>query len=300
MADSRAQAYAQQLDALTRSADALSPEARKRILKLLDDANKEIISDLARTPDGSYSSARLQMLKAQVDRAMQEFAAQAGAQMATMLADAYRTTSIAVDSTVAAASGGVLVPPEIDRAELQVVQGYTADLITGVSRDASAKINAAIQRGFLGGANLQQTVEQIGRALEGGEFSGLFSEVGKRAMSIATNEVMRVNSLASMSRIRALAPHHPGLGKRWLHVPVARVPRIGHLLAQGQIRKPEEPFLVEGEDLMYPRDPSGSPDNTINCHCLVQPYFGEDQLKPTDQERQLLKDYGISVTTQAA
>jgi hypothetical protein len=300
MAESRAQAYAQQLASLTREAEVLSPEARLRILKLLDEANRQILSDLNQVMAGSYSAARLQMMKTQVDRAMAEFSSQAASQVAALELKAYRTTALSVDSTVAAGTGGVLVQPVIDRSALQVVQGYTADLITGLSHDASAKINAAIQRGFLGGADLQETVRAIGGALEDGKFSGLFSEVGKRAMSIATNEVMRVHSLASVSRINALSQTHPGLGKRWLHIPVALVPRPGHLLADGQIRKPDEPFLVEGEELMYPRDPSGSADNTINCHCLVQPYLSEDQLKPTDWERQLLKSYGLSVTTQAA
>jgi hypothetical protein len=295
MADSRAQAYAQQLDALTRQAEALTPEARIRIVKLLDEANREILADLARSKPGSYNAARLQALKAQIDRVMEQFARQASSQVSDLERQAYQKAAQSVDATVAAGTGGLMVQPVIDTAALQVVQGYTADLITGLTRDASSKINAAIQRAYLGGANLEQLVEQIGSTLEGGKFSGLFSQVGERAMTIATNEIMRVHSLASMSRIKALAPHHPGLSKLWRHIPVARVPRISHLLADGQIRKPGEPFLVEGEELQYPRDPSGSAENTINCHCLLVPHIGDDDLKPTDQERQLLAHHGISV-----
>ncbi len=300
MADSRNQAYAQQLDALTRQAEELSAEGRRRVLELLRHVHAQVLADIAQTPGGSYSAARLQMLKAQVDRNLENFGAKASADVAVLEAKTYRQIAVQIDTTVAAGTGGVLVQPVIDRAALQVVQGYTADLISGLSRDASAKINAAIQRGYLGGTDLQQTVEAIGRALDDGKFSGLFSQIGERAMTIATNEIGRVNSLASISRIQALKEHHPGLGKRWLHIPVARVPRISHLIADGQVRKPDEPFLVEGEELMYPRDPSGSAENTINCHCLVQPYLSEDQLKPTDQERQLLKSYGLSIETRAA
>lgn len=299
MADSRAQAYADQLLALTRQAEAISPEARMRILKLLAEANRQILADLAAVSSGSYSAARLQMLKAQVERAMETFSAQAAAEASKQQATVYRATALQIDATVAAGAGRVIVHPVIDEHALKVVQGYTADLITGLSRDASAKINAAIQRGFVGQANLQQTVKQVGHALDG-NFTGIFSEVGNRATMIATNEAMRVQSLASISRINALAATHPELAKRWLHIPVARVPRPGHLLADGQVRKPDEPFLVEGEELMYPRDPSGSPDNTINCHCLVQPYLSEENLKPTDQERQMLKRHGILVSNQAA
>ncbi len=300
MATSRAQAYAEQLNLLTKQADALSPEARLRILKLLKDLNREVLGDLARTPIDSYSAARLRALKVEIGRNAEQFAQQASSQVQQMQANAYRQTAQQMDATVTAGMGGVAVHPVIDTAMLQVAQGYTADLISGLSHDAAAKINAAIQRGFIGGMNLSQLVEEIGSTLEGGKFSGLFSPIGERAMSIATNEIMRAQSLASIARIDDLATRHKQLMKRWLHIPVAKIPRISHILASGQVRRPGEPFLVDGEELQYPRDPSGTPGNTINCHCLVQPYFSEDHLKPTDQERELLRSYGLGVTTQAA
>jgi hypothetical protein len=297
--DSRATAYAEQLDALTRSAEALTPEARRRIDKLLRDANREILADVARSEPGSYNAARLNALKAQVDRVMEDFARQAASEVSDLEQSAYDKAGLSVNATVAAGTGTLTVHPVLDQAALQVVQGYTADLITGLTHDMSAKINASIQRAFLGQANLDQLVAQIGGALEGGKFSGLFSQVGERALSIATNEIMRVQSLASVARINALKEHHSGLKKQWKHIPVARLPRIGHLRADGQLRDPGEAFEVEGEALQYPRDPSGSAENTINCHCLVIPYIGSDDLKPTDQERGLLKSLGISVTANA-
>ena len=51
----------------------------------------------------------------------------------------------------------------------------------------------------------EKLVEQIGSVLEDGHFSGLFSQVGERAMSIATNEIRRLQSVVSMARIRDLA-----------------------------------------------------------------------------------------------
>lgn len=296
MADSRAQAYAEQLRSLADAAEALNPEARRRIDKLLRDANREILADVARSEPGSYNAARLQALKAQVQRVMEEFASQASSQVEDLEKTMYEKAGQSVNATVAAGTGSIVVHPVLDQSALQVVQGYTADLITGLTHDASAKINAAIQRAFLGQADLQQLVAQIGGALEGGKFSGLFSQVGERALSIATNEIMRVQSLASYARVNALKEQHPGLMKAWMHVPIAMVPRIGHLHADGQLRKPGEPFLVEGEELQYPRDPSGSAENTINCHCLLIPHLGDADLKPSEQERALLESYGISVT----
>jgi hypothetical protein len=30
----------------------------------------------------------------------------------------------------------------------------------------------------------------------------------------------------------------------------------------------DQPFIVDGEELMYPGDESGSASNVINCHCI--------------------------------
>ena len=43
--------------------------------------------------------------------------------------------------------------------------------------------------------------------------------------------------------------------------------RTGHSIANGQTVNKDEPFLVDGENLMYPGDPNGMPGNVINCRC---------------------------------
>ena len=300
MADSRAQAYAQQLDELTRAAEALTPEAEARIRKLLEDANRQIISDLAGADPKNYNTQRLHAIKAQIDRVMADFATQASSQVEKLEEQVYQKSAQSIDATVAAGTGTLAVNPLVDRAALQVIQGYTSDLISGLSRNASAKINAAVQRAYLGGADLAQLTKQIGTARYGSEFTGLFSQVGEHTVNVALNEIRRVQSVASFTRIRDLAPMHPKMGKGWRHIPVARVPRVSHILANGQVVAPEMPFIVGGEELMYPRDPSGSAENTINCSCLLYPAIANDDLKPSDRERELLKSYGISVSASAA
>lgn len=44
-----------------------------------------------------------------------------------------------------------------------------------------------------------------------------------------------------------------------------------HLEADGQVVDMDKPFIVSGEELMFPGDPSGSPGNTINCRCTTIP-----------------------------
>jgi uncharacterized protein with gpF-like domain len=183
---------------------------------------------------------------------------------------------------------------------LSIVQGYTADLITGLSKKAAADVNAIIGRAFLGGQSITDIIAQIGNATSGGKYDGLFGTIGERAQTIATNEILRVNSIAAQARFEDLAQHHPDLQKQWMHIPAARAPRALHILASGQVVDVDQPFNVAGEDLMYPRDPNGSPWNTINCHCLMRPYFSTDALTATAKDKGLLDSLGISISGVAA
>lgn len=45
--------------------------------------------------------------------------------------------------------------------------------------------------------------------------------------------------------------------------------REDHSFANGQVVELNQPFNVGGEELMYPGDPSGSPENVVNCRCAV-------------------------------
>ena len=45
--------------------------------------------------------------------------------------------------------------------------------------------------------------------------------------------------------------------------------RPDHADANGQVVPLSEAFMVGGEQLMFPGDPSGSPQQTINCRCTM-------------------------------
>lgn len=48
--------------------------------------------------------------------------------------------------------------------------------------------------------------------------------------------------------------------------------RDTHAALDGQVREDGVPFdLIDGDKLMYPGDPNGRPENTINCHCVLIP-----------------------------
>ena len=60
--------------------------------------------------------------------------------------------------------------------------------------------------------------------------------------------------------------------KRWLTEGDSRVrnrPEVSHVEANGQEVALTSPFIVSGEELMFPGDPSASAKNVINCRCTI-------------------------------
>ncbi|ABF42409.1 hypothetical protein Acid345_3408 [Candidatus Koribacter versatilis Ellin345] len=293
------QEFAAKLAELMRQVKAMEPMVQRQIVDLLQEARGRIIAQISTLDPERYTAAQLQALKQSIDRVLDEFRSKATQTVDTFEAKAAQMGVQIVDAPVSAAFGSMSLG-QIDPSTLAIAQGYTADLIGALSKTAAANINAAIQRAFLGGQSLTDIIAQIGNALSGGKFDGLFGSFGARAESIAMNEILRVQSLATQGRMEDLLERHPDLQKQWLWIPAAKQPRILHQLASGQVTDVTEPYKVAGEDLMFPRDPNGSAWNTINCHCISRPYFAADALAPTAQHKGVLEDLGISVSVTRA
>lgn len=299
---SREQEFAAKIRELTRQARQLAPAVRREIIQLLEEARKRIVAELAGLDPESFSAAQRAQLKASIERALDQFRREATLQVNAMQGESFRLGQQTVDAPAQAAVGYAPLGG-ISTDTLRIAQGYTADLITALSADAAAKVNAAIQRAFLGGQPMTEIITQIGRAVGGQEFTGLFSELGRRATVISVNEILRVHSIAAQARLEDLAEQLPGAKpkKQWHWLNVGQIPRLTHRDIDGQVKEVDEPFEVPDpqsgviEELMYPRDPSGSPSNTINCHCLLVPYFEAEALGPSAKQKGLLEQLGISV-----
>lgn len=275
----------------------LSLDARRKVMEMLDAARKQIIADLAGINPGSFTAAQLTALRQSIDRAMEQFRAQATSAISSYEAKNFTLGAQTVAQPLVSAGLESALLGHVSTSTLAIAQGYTADLITGLSKNAAAQVNAAIQRAFLGGQQITDIISQVGKALNNGQdFSGLFGAIGRRTTAITLNETLRVHSIAAQARLEDAVENHPDLQKQWHHLAIALVPRIGHIDADGQVVDIDEPFIVEGEELMFPRDPNGSAENTINCHCMMGPYFAPDALKPNAGQKGLLDSLGISVS----
>lgn len=89
-----------------------------------------------------------------------------------------------------------------------------------------------------------------------------------RARTVAVTEVHRAYNMGSLAAALRTQQDKPLsiLFKHWLSRHDSAV-RPEHRLADGQVRLVSQPFIVAGEPLMAPGDPSGSPWNVINCRC---------------------------------
>jgi SPP1 gp7 family putative phage head morphogenesis protein len=126
---------------------------------------------------------------------------------------------------------------------------------------------------------IHQSVErQLDEGMAAGESRGdlsnrirsLFNDMSKgRADTIAQTETGGAYSFARNEGMKDTGVKN----KRWLASPDDRT-RISHAEADGQTVPIHEPFVVEGEELMYPGDPNGSAENTINCRCVCVAVVG--------------------------
>lgn len=93
-----------------------------------------------------------------------------------------------------------------------------------------------------------------------------FDGIAYRAERVARTNVIAVNN-ASAQDVYV----ENGVEKHeWLATDDP-VTRETHWAADGQVVGINESFIVGGEPLMYPGDPNGSPEETINCRCTLLP-----------------------------
>ncbi len=117
------------------------------------------------------------------------------------------------------------------------------------------------------GLNEGQSITEMAR-----EIRDEFNDIGKgRAKTIAMTE-----TAAAYGAARQEAMDQSGVPfKKWLTSGAANV-RAAHAEANGQVVPVDEPFEVGGEALDGPGDPTGSPGNVINCHCVAIAVSNED------------------------
>ena len=99
-----------------------------------------------------------------------------------------------------------------------------------------------------------------------------------RREAIARTETIRASNAGALHQFDGWGARY----KEWLATFDSRIrpahADAGSRYAEGSTPGPipmHEPFIVMGEPLQFPGDPSGSPGNTINCRCSIAPWAPE-------------------------
>lgn len=273
-------AFSRKVDELIKKAQNMENAEVKKTIQTLNNARKEVAAIMASTDWQAY---HLPQLKAAIERAMQEFGDRYGVDLRNAQGEFWNHGVEIVDTPLREV-GIYAAIPAIDTTVLSIMQNFSTDLVKGLTKDAVQKIQQEITMGMLGQKTPFEVMGGIGRNLKD---KSIFRSIAARAETITRTECGRVLEAAGQARREEAAKVVPGLQKKWLHGESSKVPRITHIAANGQIRDVETPFDVGGEQLMYPRDPAGSPGNTINCGCYTVPYHADwNAAAGTDEERQ--------------
>jgi len=129
--------------------------------------------------------------------------------------------------------------------------------IVSISETTRSQIVAGIARGYAAGLGVADIARQIRDVVP------LRSE--SRAAMIARTET---HGAANFGANEAARETGLNLRREWIAAEDART-RETHDAANGQIVGMDEPFDIGGALLMYPGDPDGPPEETINCRCAV-------------------------------
>lgn len=152
------------------------------------------------------------------------------------------------------------------------IETYGAVKVTEIAgtthKQAMAVINAATQQAVIDGLDQAATGAMIRRQMA----------TRSAALSVARSRVIaRTETHNASQAATQLAAQETGLPmkKEWIasRSDTERA-RDDHLDADRQIVPLNALFLVGGEELEYPGDPTGSAENVINCRCAVGYHVG--------------------------
>lgn len=150
-----------------------------------------------------------------------------------------------------------ITTPIVDGAIAEWIKMRGGSKITEITRTTMADINRIVSNGVRDGLaerEIGEMIEQVAPV-----------KGASRAQTIARTEAHGSSMGIGLS---IAGETNIPMRKVWITNESDRT-REDHIDADGQERGLNEMFDVGGERLEYPGDPSGSPENVINCRCVI-------------------------------
>ena len=239
----------------------LQRNAVAEIQRILREALARVTLEIARAGNIDRRT-RLVALQAEIRRTLATFGDEAGASASSSAERAWDAGVDLVEKPLASAGVQLASAPRINRRALLAMQSFLTDRISDVTRAAIDRINRALGLVLTGTLSQSDAITQVQRILGGATRT--------RASTIVFTEIGRAYATASQAAM--LEAHRRGIGiaKRWVRSGKEH-PRPEHYKAHNQMVRVDQPFVIAGEKLDYPRDPKASAENTINCGCMAVP-----------------------------
>lgn len=142
----------------------------------------------------------------------------------------------------------------------------TRNMLVRISDEVYKDIVTALNADVAAGKGTEDQAEAVRRVLDGTGSENWPA----RARTVAVTEVNRAWNFGVVAHGLTVAQAMKVVVlKRWDSKEDTRV-RAAHDAADGQTVSISQPFIVGGEALMAPGDPSGSPWNVIACRCRAR------------------------------
>jgi len=214
-----------------------------------------------------FKAEHLRGIRDEITRVIGRFETRMNAMVTGNQAGAWEMGVQMIDNPLAAAEVSAAMPL-LTETQLITLQGFSADLITGITQGMRTRINSVVSLAVAGEKNVYQAAKEVDSVLGIAKRKG----VTGRAMRIARTEIGRAQSIATQLRMEQAKERVPGLKKQWF---TGINPRPSHAAANGQVVDVKDFFIVGGHKAMEPKDPRLPVEEVANCNCTHGPYLEE-------------------------
>jgi hypothetical protein len=153
-----------------------------------------------------------------------------------------------------------------------ILQKRALQLIETTSDNIKDTVKRATEKAGESGTKINEEFNKgLNRTFKGRQAMIALTEtqfMAERAKNIEASVISRNGNVDPSSINDGIVVGKPDVKKEWAAV-LDEKTRLSHALADGQVKGMNDPYIVNGEYLMYPGDTSmgASLENIINCRC---------------------------------
>jgi hypothetical protein len=145
------------------------------------------------------------------------------------------------------------------------VKSHLAERLVSITGETRTQALRVMNRVLEAGIEAGEGIDVIARNMQRQLMKDGISVNRFRAARIARTEIVNASNVGSLEGAKSL---RMPMEKTWLATRDSRV-RDAHGMVDGQTVMLEETFLVDGDNMQGPGDPTASAANVINCRCSL-------------------------------